>query len=381
METVDLLIVGAGFAGLAAARAAALRGLSTRVLERKRDPGQHPHTTGILVKEVAEEWDLPAELTRAIPAVRLYSPSLKTLDLARPGYYFLATDTPNLLRWLAREATRAGARISCATPFTGGRIEGDFVVLDELDLRARFLLGADGALSSVARAFNLGQNRRLLNGFELEFAGVSGMDERFLHCFLDSELSPGYIGWAVPGLGVTQVGLASRLPGKPDIARFEAKLRERLGLATARIVGRRAGVIPIGGPIGDFHRGPVLLVGDAAGLVSPLTAGGIRTALHFGRRAGVVCADHLLHAGPHPALALENGLPRFFWKGLLRRAFDATPSNRLLDFALDSASFRALARLIFFHNRGLYSPAAWAELATRRAPNPSRLAPETAQAR
>ncbi|MCY3021666.1 MAG: FAD-dependent oxidoreductase [Planctomycetota bacterium] len=51
--TADVAIVGGSFAGLACAQAAAARGLRTIVLERKADPGQTPHTTGLLVKEVA----------------------------------------------------------------------------------------------------------------------------------------------------------------------------------------------------------------------------------------------------------------------------------------------------------------------------------------
>lgn len=48
----DLAVIGAGFAGLAAAHAGATRGLKTIVLERKAEPGARPHTTGLLVKEV-----------------------------------------------------------------------------------------------------------------------------------------------------------------------------------------------------------------------------------------------------------------------------------------------------------------------------------------
>ena len=68
----DLIIVGASFAGLACARTAALRGLKVAVIERKSDPGDQVRTTGILVKEAAEDTDVPAELTRRIRGVRLY---------------------------------------------------------------------------------------------------------------------------------------------------------------------------------------------------------------------------------------------------------------------------------------------------------------------
>jgi flavin-dependent dehydrogenase len=52
----ELVVAGAGFAGLCCAGSAALRGVDTVVLEGKADPGQLPHITGLLVKEVADEW-------------------------------------------------------------------------------------------------------------------------------------------------------------------------------------------------------------------------------------------------------------------------------------------------------------------------------------
>jgi flavin-dependent dehydrogenase len=70
----DLAIVGAGFAGLACARSAARRGLSVVVLERQAGAGKAIHTTGLLVKEVAERREVPTSLTRRIRGVRLYAP-------------------------------------------------------------------------------------------------------------------------------------------------------------------------------------------------------------------------------------------------------------------------------------------------------------------
>ena len=63
---------------------------------------------------------LPPRLVRRITGVRLYAPNLHFVDLAAPGYYFLATDTPNTLRWLAAQAGNAGARnTSAAICITG----------------------------------------------------------------------------------------------------------------------------------------------------------------------------------------------------------------------------------------------------------------------
>ena len=218
MEPCDLAVVGAGFAGLACARAAAARGLDTVVLDRKDDPGARPHTTGLLVKEVADALDPPAALTRRIARIRLYAPSLRHVDLASPGYYFLATDTAGLLRWLAASAREAGARLRFSSPVRSiARRRSRFTLAG---VAARFVAGADGRRSRVAGAAGLGRNASFLTGVEAEVEGARGIDPRCLHCFLDSRLAPGYLAWVVPGVGGAQVGLACRPPHRPRRSRF-----------------------------------------------------------------------------------------------------------------------------------------------------------------
>lgn len=160
----DVVIAGASFAGAACAIAAAQRGLRVVVLERKRDPGEKLHTTGIIVKEAAERTllnALPAATTRRIDEVRLYAPSLSQVALAAPGYYFLTTDTPAVMRWLAARMREHGVDLRLGCVFTGARrIDGGWEV-DGVGA-TRFLVGADGARSRVARRCGLGEVRQFL---------------------------------------------------------------------------------------------------------------------------------------------------------------------------------------------------------------------------
>jgi flavin-dependent dehydrogenase len=328
--------------------------LRTLVWERKRDAGEAVRTTGLLVKEAADDLDPPMELTRKIHGVRLYGPSLASVDLEAPGYYFLATDTPALLRSLAGRAESAGAEVRWGEAFRGER-------------RAPILVGADGPRSRVARRAGLGLNRRFLTGVEAELEGVQGVDDR-LHVFLDSALAPGYIGWVVPGVGITQVGLASIRPGGPPLDAFIQRVSTLFDVSVARRVGTRGGLIPIGGTVRPFASRDVVLVGDAAGVVSPLTAGGIHTALGSGRTAGIAIASHLSDGGPAPDDALRGAYPRFTTKRAMRAALDLRPPNVLLDLVLGSPRFRALARTVFFHHRGLLSTQAWRDLARSSRP-------------
>lgn len=348
----DLLIVGASFAGLAAARTAASRGLNVAVIDAKREPGARVHTSGILVREAIEEIDIPHHLTRRIPGVRLYAPNFHSIDLFSPGYAFFTTRTADLLRWMAKEAREAGATILQSTRFEGVVRERGLMRLQGIDLAARFLIGADGARSRVAEAFGLSANRRFMTGVEVELEPNDSVDPRFLHCFINSRLAPGYIAWAAPGPDGIQLGLAVGDGRKPDLGAFLARTESVFGWSSAKIIGRRSGVIPCGGPLRRIAAPGVLLIGDAAGWVSPMTGGGIQLAFRYGRRAASLVADHLLNAGPEPSLALGREIPRFRFKRMLRHALDLAPPNLLVDLALATSPMRQVAEAIYFRSRG-----------------------------
>lgn len=351
-DSYDLVIIGASFAGLVCARTAAMRGLRVAVIDGKTDPGARVHSTGILAKETLDEFDIPADLSRKVRGIRLYAPNLKSVDLFAPGYFFLSTDTANLLRWLAQEAQAVGAKMFFGERFSSATQDRHFIHLTNPSIRTRYLVGADGVHSQVARVFKLATNKKFLAGVEWEYEGVEGLDGRFLHCFIDQKMSPGYLAWAVPGVHGTQIGHAARLPAEPNLDDVLRRISPLFKLSRRKLVGRRSGLIPIGGRIHPFAGPRVLLIGDAAGWVSPLTGGGIRLAFQYGRRAAQVISDYLSDYGAEPGVALARELPNFHTKTLLRFAFEHFTPNWLIDRALMTPPVLALARRIYFHRRG-----------------------------
>ena len=369
----DLVIVGGSFAGLACARTAALRGLKVAVIDGKSEPGAHVRTTGIVVKEAFDDCDLPASLMRKVRGVKLYAPDNRSVDLSAPGYFFQATDTPGVLRWMANEAERAGATLLLGRKFTGATEYERGIAIPDLELHAQFLIGADGAKSRVAECFGLSRNTRFLAGLEIECEPLD-IDGRFLHCFADSRIAPGYIAWAVPGVNATQIGVAASRPAKPDLAELLKRVRGLCELKDIRVIRRRSGLIPTGGVLRDLGRGRVMLIGDAAGMVSPVTGGGIHTALHFGRRAAQLVSDWLSDRGPHPVALLAREAPRYRLKKLMRLALDLAPPNMLINAMLMTAPARALAQRLYFHSRGgePQSFRAWSEAFERGELEPQR---------
>ncbi len=357
----DLVIVGASFAGAACAIAAAQYGLRVCVLERKRDPGLKLHTTGIIVKEAAERtWlnRVPAHLVRKVDRVRLYAPNLRNVALQVPDYYFLTTDTPNLMRWLADEMRDQGVDLRLAQPFTQASRETS-TQRGRWHLpgigRAHWLVGADGAKSRVAQRFGMGGVRHFLYGMEYEFAGLELREPDALHCFVNKALAPGYIGWATQNPTGVQFGLAFRhkrsRTGTPDIDALRALVGHRIGIPDDLTPSAiRAGLIPCGGPVAPLARPGVILTGDAAGIVSPVTAGGIHSAWQHGWTAGEAIARHLRDGGPSPERIAERAAPRYRIKRALRWTFDHAQMDWPFDLMLGAAPMRWAAERVYFGN-------------------------------
>lgn len=347
----EVIIAGAGFGGLSCAKATAKHGLETIILERKNKPGIGLHTTGIIVKEAVSSLSLPQELTHQVKRIRLFSPSLKEITLHSDDYFFLATDTPKLMEHLSREAEDAGAKIMYDTPYISARYEGDDIIVND-NFSCKFLVGADGARSKVAKDFGLGINKELLTGVEAEYKGLKLPDSEAFYCFISQKLAPGYIGWVIPGVGITQVGVASRTTHECDINRFIDHISHLFDFSSAEIVARRGGLIPVGGLVTPFAKDNVILLGDAAGIVSPLTAGGIHTALHFGNMLGEAITNYIRENAPHPSKILNIHYPRFRLKLFFRKAFDLIP-DWLINIGFSNPIFKIFAESIFFKQKKL----------------------------
>lgn len=357
-QTWDLVIVGASFGGAACALAAAHYGLRVCVMERKRDPGIKLHTTGIIVKEAAEQtWlnRMPAALARRVECVRLYAPNLRSVALAAPGYYFLTTDTPNLMRWLADELRAIGVELRLQQSFTDATREGDGWQVKDLG-STRYLVGADGAKSRVAERTGLGRVEDFLYGIEYEFAGLQLAEPDALHCFISKRFAPGYIGWAAQNPTGVQIGLARRHDNaqtcSPDIDGFLDRIRGAVALPVdARPTATRAGLVPCGGPVSRIAAPGVMLAGDAAGMVSPVTAGGIHSAWRHGWGIGEAIAQHIRGEGPAPEQLGRHGIPCLPIKRALRWTYDHCQLDWPFDLMLYTFPLRWAAEQVYFHKR------------------------------
>jgi flavin-dependent dehydrogenase len=374
-QGVDVLVVGAGLAGLHTATLLGRAGHDVLLVERRPRLAGAIRTTGIFVRRTLDDFPLPAEcLGPPIRRVVLYPPGLRrpvTLDSARDEYR--VGDMAPLYVAAAESATKAGVRMSLGTRCSGRR-DGAWV-LEGPDgpthVRARYVVGADGARSRVARDLALDRNHHLLVGAEEVFSvpGSPGGDlPPAFHCLLDPSLTPGYLAWVVHDgchAHVGVAGYADRFPHglRRALERFRNSAPGLPGVTRPEGVERRGGPIPVGGLLRRISCADGLLVGDAAGAVSPLTAGGLDPCLRLSEHAAIVLDDALRSGRPDALARYDGAALRAHFRGrlMLRRALAQvrTPALAAAAFTFLRTPFgQAAARRILFGDRSFPDPAA-----------------------
>ncbi len=210
----DVIVVGASFAGLSFAEVAAVRGLRVLVLERDSAVGHVVRTTGVLFSDVLDVLDVPARyLMNSVRQIRIQTPDNHAISVSSKAYRFYMADVTGLLGWMAEEATARGAVVRTGSPFLGatrmasglmrvsigspsstegGGVASRAVATEEY---ARFLVGADGAGSMVARSMGLDQNTHFLAGAEWLLRNVEVDPKRFIWRWTISWLPDTVSGW------------------------------------------------------------------------------------------------------------------------------------------------------------------------------------------
>ena len=244
MNTFDVAVVGAGLAGPQLARRVAGRGLRVVLLDGKASLTSGIHTTGIFVRKTWEDFPLPDEqLGRAIREVVLYSPRRRSLHLTADHDEFRVGRMGWIYLYLLEQCSRAGVQWIPSSRLAEIEEDGSASVLvverrgTRERIRARYVVGADGARSAVARQLGLDTNEEMLTG--VEEVVPSGTNTPVMHCFLDPRLAPGYIAWVVDDGEEAHVGVAGCRAGWDANAALSAFRASVKPLAGGRVIERR----------------------------------------------------------------------------------------------------------------------------------------------
>lgn len=364
MKKVDVCIIGAGLGGLQLARLLGREGLSVLLVDRKRSLSESVHTTGIFVRRTLEDFDLPEDcLGPPVRRVVLYSPGRRALKLESPLDEFRVGRMAELYQRFLDEAVDAGVEWWPSTRYVGLETESDSGSIIHLEtggltrsVEARFVVGADGAQSRVARDLGLDSNREWIVGVEDVFHNPPGdASEPVFHCFLDSKLAPGYIAWVVNDGKEMHVGVGGYAKDFDAAAleKFRQSLKGLIDMEALKRMERRGGRIPVGGVLRRIATKRGLLVGDAAGAVSPLTAGGLDPCMRLSSLAADVIS-RFLSSGDAAELARYSGndfRSRFVSRLWMRRAISIVRQPLALEVCcavLRLPLFKHLAWHVFF---------------------------------
>ena len=368
MKSYMVVIVGAGLGGLQCARLLGARGVRVLLVDRKESLDESIHTTGIFVRRTLSDFDLPEKcLGPPVRHVTLYSPQRRAMMLESPHDEFRVGRMGQLYLHYLDECLSAGVTWSPATRYIGCEASGDGLLIRlemkglTRQVKTRYLVGADGARSRVALDLGLDTNREWIVGVEDVLHDVPLEGAPRLHCFLDPTLAPGYLAWIAHDgeeahLGVG--GYSSRFDPLKALETFRASVAGIVDLSRAKRVERRGGRIPVGGVLRRLANRQGLLVGDAAGAVSPMTAGGLDPCMRLSGLAASVIADYL-ETGNEAALKQYSGelfRARFTSRIWMRRLIARARHPALLELGCAAMRLPLLNRLAWqvFFGRGSF---------------------------
>ncbi len=306
MTQFDIIVIGAGPAGSAAATWAAKQGRSVALIDKASFPrnklcgGLFTERSRSYYHEIfGQDVDLSRAVTREEIAFWHDGKELAVLADIPPLHLTMRLDLD--------AAMFAHALAAGAEDLTGRAIseltETTVKFRDGTEVTAPVMIGADGVNSIVAKelfgkSFDTGTI-----GFGLEIeapANLQNPDEQPLR--IDFAAATWGYGWSFPKQGSTTVGVGGLRAPNPDMKAHMGRYLTSLGLPreAAQIKGHHL-------PFGDFRPTPgranILLAGDAAGLVDPITGEGIAFAMKSGQIAAQAACDAIAANAPNSALS------------------------------------------------------------------------------
>jgi flavin-dependent dehydrogenase len=340
----DVVIVGGGPTGLATAIAVRRHGLAVLVVDRAAPPIDKACGEGLMPSGVAALAELGvtvgAELGRPFRGIRYLGDGVSVrADFA--GTHGLAMRRPVLHQLLHRRAEEVGVRFAWRTPVRG--IDGASALTDGGAIAGRWLVGADGLHSRVRRWCGLEtrSRRRPRFGVRRHYACAPWSDDVEVYW---AERCEAYV-W---GASADEVGVAMLWSGeKSDFDRLLGRFPDlERRLAGAAPITRDQGAGPFDQRPRAPCRGPVALVGDAAGYRDAITGEGL--ALGFQQALALAACLAAGDLAPYPAaLRRLTGRPYRFIRLLL--AAEARPALRRRMLRLLAAQPDLFRRLLAAH--------------------------------
>jgi digeranylgeranylglycerophospholipid reductase len=304
----DVLVIGAGPAGSSTAKHAAINGAEVILMDKKSEIGAPKRCAEGVSKEGLKKLGIEPNVrwvTKELSGVRLVSPNGtdvwlndEQVKLPEAGYIL---ERKVFDKYMAMDAARAGATIMIKTLARGMRKDYDGYIVscesmgEDFEIKAKIVVGADGPESRVGRWGGLKtaiKPKNMESGIQFEMVGLEMEDPDCIEFYFGS-VAPGGYAWIFPkGGDVANVGLGivSTFTDKTAYEHLLEFVENCPATKNAQPVELNIGGDPVGGMLKTLVSDNLMIVGDAAGHVNPLTGGGIITALEAGMYAGEVAA-------------------------------------------------------------------------------------------
>ncbi len=353
MTAFDVVVVGGGPAGSTAAHQLALQGHSVLLLDRA---GRTKPCGGAIPPRLIRDFGIPDELLVArARCARMVAPSGRQVDIPIDNGFVGMVDRDSFDEWLRERAAKAGAQRRLGV-FESIRREADGSTVlryrptrqkasagasdAPVEVRARCIVGADGARSEVARQGQVPGAERtryvfayheILQVPQVTQERPAGYDEARCDVYYQGRFSPDFYGWVFPHGQTLSVGTGSADKGF-SLRGSVQRMRVACGLADMPTLRREGAPIPMK-PLPRWDNGrDVILAGDAAGVVAPASGEGIYYAMVGGQLAAEA-AHALLQTGDVQSLRLARkrfmklhgrvfrvlGVMQWFWYGSEKR--------------------------------------------------------------
>ena len=296
MDDYDIAVIGAGPSGVMAAWKAASAGSRTILLEKEENPGRKVCAEGVLDIALTDAEIEPTDdfVSSKIVGAVLYAPDeSKKVDVKGAGFVL---DKPRFLSILAERARHSGAEIAYGASVDEITRDGNSVIVSgkrgtvSYALRSKIVIGCDGVASLLARRFFKRDNYSVVAALQYDMSNCKIQDESRLHIYVGHQKAPsGYI-WIFPkGHGEANVGIGVKGSNAKQL--LDSFVRNHPEMFSAAVTHKSlAAPVPVGGEVGRYVQDNMMLCGDAAGQVIPLTGAGIHTGIAAGKIAGEVAA-------------------------------------------------------------------------------------------